>query len=188
MMRDTRNARIKIVFVLTATVLVVLYVYLVAPSFLSKIDSLRAENKQIEYDLGEIEKLGDDTTSVERSIETAGKQLAKFEKRTKVDGTNYDMDISKKAEKSGVHITEIIVGERSKIDQQGSDGKILYMEPVTVSFTGNFEDGIEFIKSLENSDTGIYKINDFLYSKGSEGDEKTWMISIDVYYYKSGPR
>ena len=183
MMKDTRNARIKIIAVLAMAALTVVYVYFVAPHFLSNIDSMRAENKQIEYDLDELQEAGKDSVSLRNDIELSRSQLEGFEKRTEVGEKNYDLDIAAKAKRSNVEISEIAVEDRSAVSKQDKSGKILYLQPVTVSFTGNFADGIKFIRSLEESDTGIYEIRDFLYTKGSDSDEKSWMVSIDVYYY-----
>lgn len=183
MMKDTGNARIKMVFVLVMAVLTVVYVYFIAPYFLSNINSLRTENKQIEYDLDELQEVGKDAVSLQYDIEISRSQLETLEKRTEVDETNYDMDIAAKAKQANVNISEIAVNERSIGSKQKASGKDLYVQPVTASFTGNFADGIKFIKSLEKSDTGIYEIRDFLYTKGSGSDEKSWMVSIDVYYY-----
>lgn len=184
-MKDVRNSRIKIAFVLAATVLVLIYLYVVAPFFLEKTDSLIAENKHMEYDLNEIEAMGSDTHTISSNITKAKKQLAEFEKKAEVDGTNYDMDISAKADDADVVIKEMIVEETKIGSEKNAAGKILNRQPITVSFSGNFADGITFIESLEKSDTGIYQIQDFLYSKGSEDEQKSWMVSLNVYYYST---
>lgn len=187
-MRDIRNSRIKIIFVLAATALVLVYVYAIAPFFLEKVDSLIAENKQIEYDLNQIEEMGLDTKTISRNIASAKDQLSDFEKKAEVDGSNYDMNISEKADDSGVTINEMMVDEPKVSGQKNATGKVLYVQPLTVSFSGNFADGIQFIDTLENSETGIYKIQDFLYSKGSDDEEKSWMVSLEVYYYDEEPK
>jgi|GEM_PF-5518820 len=185
MMTDTRHSRAKITFILIATVLVVCYVYLVAPHFLTKIDALREENTQIKYDLGEIERLKGDPSGLRDDIQAAREQLAIFEKRTEVDSTNFDMDISAKAEKAKIEINKMSVEESSIIREKNVNGNVLYMQPLSVVLTGTFESGSRFMKYLENSDTGIYIIRDFLYSAGGADEaSENWMISIEVFFYE----
>ena len=184
MMADTKNSRIKIVLILVVTALIVAYVYLVAPYFFGKIDELRADNKQMEYDIKEIDRLSSDKETMREDIDTAREQLAEFEKRTEVDGSNFDMDISAKADKANVKINEIVVEDRSIIREKNKSGSILYLQPLSVMITGNVHDGIKFLGLLEKSKTGIYIIRDFTYTQGSDDVEESWMVSVDVYYYE----
>lgn len=185
-MKDTKLAKIKIIFVIVATLVVVGYVYFVAPSFVDDIDELRAENKQIEHDLSEIEAMGSDTTIIKDQIAVAKSQLEEYEKRAEMDGSSFDMLISDNAKEAKVTITEMVVEDSVPIGDKSATGKILYRQPVTINIEGDFKSGIKFMGSLEKSEDGIFNVRDFLYSKG-EGDKtkKTWMISVDAYFYES---
>lgn len=184
-MKDTKLARIKIIFVIVVTLIVVAYVYLVAPSFISNIDELRAENKQIEHDISEIEAMDFKTEKIKKQIKLSREELKEYEKRTDMDSTSFDMMISDKAKEAGVTITEMEVEDSAIYGDKKIAGKILYKQPVTISFEGDFKSGINFIEKLEKSEKGIFNVRDFLYSKGEGKDAaKSWMVNVDAYYYE----
>lgn len=182
-MKDTKLAKIKMIYVIAVTIVVVCYTYFAAPYFLDNMDTLRAENKQMEHDLKEIKKIGTDTSPIEESIKNNGAKLKEYEKSTEVDNTSFDMDISKKADTNHIVISEIAVENSIVIGQKKVEGKLLYRQPLTITFEGTFDHGIDFIESLENSPSGIYSIKDFVYSTDPKKKTQNWMMTMDAYYY-----
>lgn len=187
-MKDTKLTRIKMIFVVVITILVVFYVYFVAPYFLKDIDALRTENKQIEHDLSQIKAMGTDLSVVREEIENSQNELEDYEKNTKVNSENFDMEISKIGEDSDVSITEIAVEDTTPVGEENVMGQKLYCQSVAVSFSGGFKEGIKFIENLEKSSVGVYKVNDFLYTKAEDEDEKMWMVGAEVYYYEDSEK
>lgn len=186
MMKDTKLSRMKIVFVIAATLLVVLYVYLVAPAFLSDINELRTENKQIEHDLSEIKKMGSDSKIINEQIEETQSTLDNYKKRADMNSSTFDMIISEKASKTNVTISEMQVDDPVKVENKNGSKKTLIRQPVSISIEGDFKNGISFMKSLEKSKKGIFKVNEFLYSNNNESREvMNWMINVDAYYYEN---
>lgn len=180
-MKDVRLSRVKMVFVIAATAVVLCYVYFVAPFFMDRIETNVTENKQMEYDLELIERMDGDTAPIKDSIDAGNIQLAEFEKSINTDGSEIDMDVSAKADDAGVTITEIAVEDPEIAGEKSVERKILYRQPMAVSFNSSFKKGVAFMNRLENSDTCIYRVRDFLFSSD---DDAMWVINVDAFYYK----
>lgn len=184
-MKDTRLARIKIVFIIIATLVVLCYVYFVAPFFVSDISELREENKKIEHDLSQIKAIGSDTSTIEENIELAEDELARYAKRADMDSDSFDMLISYTADKTKVKITEMTVENSEAVEVSNDNDRTLYRQPVVINIDGDFDNGIKFINGLEKNEDGLFNIKDFLYSiDEKDKNKKTWMISVDAYYYE----
>lgn len=184
-MKDTKLSRIKLIFVIGATLLVLIYVYFVAPTFTADIDKLRAENKQIEHDLSEVNAIGSDTTIIKSNIGVTKGELEQYEKRADLGSSTFDILINDIGKKEGITITNMDVEEYEAVGDKNSTGKVLCRQPVAISIECDFEDGLSFIKALEKSEEGLFNVKDFLYSEGkNEKDKENWMISVDVYFYE----
>jgi hypothetical protein len=174
-MKDTRSATFKMIFVIVILVSVVGYVYFIAPYFESKISDFRLENNIMKHDMSEIDAMKGDTTAIDKNIADTKAKLDALRVAASVIPENMMADISEKAEAAGLSLLEAAPSDPEKIGERTAYGVQLYSQLVSLSVSGGYKKGVDFMNGLEQSPKGVYRIENFVFrgvpgGTDSEGD------------------
>lgn len=180
-MKDRSLLLFRIVLAIALIGYCVGFLYIAYPDFKEANDIVRVENNTLKDTIEDIEEVMVDPEKVQKEIEGLEETLNSVAYNGHVDDSNVYSDILNKASGLGIELTKEKTGRPVLFGDDKVAAEQLYYTPVEIEFTADVDEAIALVKLYENSDEGIYKIEEV--SSSEEGGSYRWYISMRLLYY-----
>jgi hypothetical protein len=200
-MRDIRDSRIRTLIVIVIVLLALAYLYFIAPGYNKNIGELRMQSKLMQFDITTINEMSGDETKLDLDIEASGKSIDDIKKSASVGAEDVSGELFVYAKKSNISILSSSFEDApDKSIPPAIGGPVLNTQRITITSTGDYDQGAAFMKRIEDSDTASIAVESFAYSGADEANETspatsleapeagdpdpTWIFSLILYYYE----
>jgi len=188
-MSDKRSFTVSVIIFVALAAFVVVWLFLVAPTYQEKEKLVRSENAALVKDIAEIESMGGSLETLESVISDTEDSIAnKFYARAETDA-DAAARIEKVCAELGYATSKIVLGQKQQLSPAGIYTPALYSVDVSFLIESTAEAGPAVIRGLEKLSSADFEITGFVYrSFPPEGMEAAysgeWIITATLYYYE----